>query len=270
MQHDYRYVRYPLEIMVDTSAQPAVDPVLPLSPEALRLLANHGLLRSLLRQTLLADAVADQVLTEEDRSLALQSFAQQRSLDSQEALERFCQAQLLSREALSRQVELPLRVQQHCQQFYGLKAEARFLERKHQLDQVVYSLLRLQSEGLARELFLQLQEGEANFADLAARHSEGPEQTTRGIVGPAPLSQGHPLLVQRLRTAQPGVLLEPFQIEQWWLVLRLESLRPATFDQRMALQMSQELFEQWLEQQVDFKIQQLHPVVLPTLAGELS
>lgn len=256
--------------MVETSTQPAVDPPLPLSPEALRLLADHGLLRSLLRQTLLADAVADQVLTEEERNLALQGFAKQRSLDSQEALERFCQAQLLSREALSRQVELPLRVQQHCQQHFGSKAEARFLERKHQLDQVVYSLLRLRNEGLARELYLQLQDGEANFADLAARHSEGPEKATRGIVGPAPLNQGHPLLVQRLRTAQPGVLLEPFQIEQWWLVVRLESLRPASFDPTIALQMSQELFEQWLEQQVDLKIQQLRPAVLPSLPGEQS
>ena len=256
--------------MGDTSRSELNPAPLLLQTEALRLLADHGLLRPLLRQTLLAEAVADQLLTDEQRGQALQSFAQQRGLDSQEALQRYCQAQLLSPEALNRQVELPLRVQQHCQQHFGPKAEARFLERKHQLDQVVYSLLRLQSEGLARELFLQLQEGEANFADLAARHSEGPEKATRGIVGPAPLSQGHPQLVQRLRTAQPGVLLEPFQIEQWWLVVRLESLRPASFDPMIALQMSQELFEQWLEQQVDLKIQQLRPAVLPSLQGEQS
>ncbi|MFM1811482.1 MAG: hypothetical protein RLZZ336_420, partial [Cyanobacteriota bacterium] len=114
----------------------------------------------------------------------------------------------------------------------------------------------------ARELYLQLQDGEASFSDLAARYSEGPEKGSGGIVGPAPLAQGHPLLVQRLRTAAAGTLLEPFQIEQWWLVVRLESLRPAIFDERMALQMSQELFEQWLERQVDQEIQGLRPLVL--------
>lgn len=241
-----------------------------LSSEAIRVLADLGLLRPLLRQSILVEAVSGEILSEEQSGRALQNFVQQRGLDSQEALQRYCQAQLLSAEALNRQVELPLRVQQHCQQHFGPKAEARFLERKHQLDQVVYSLLRLRNEGLARELFLQLQDGEANFADLAAQHSEGPEKTTRGIVGPAPLSQGHPLLVQRLRTAQPGVLLEPFQIEQWWLVVRLESLRQASFEPMIALQMSQELFEQWLEQQVDLKIQQLRPAVLPSLLGEQS
>ena len=75
--------------------------------------------------------------------------------------------------------------------------------------------------------------------------------------------------MQRLRTAAPGALLEPFQIEQWWLVVRLESLRPAIFDERMALQMSQELFEQWLEQQVDQEIQRLRPLVLDQ-ASEVS
>jgi parvulin-like peptidyl-prolyl isomerase len=236
--------------------------VLPLTIEAQRLLANHGLLRPLLRQVLIAEAVSDQVLSHEQRQQALLGFAQQRGLDSQEALQRFAQAQLLSPQALSEQVELPLRLQQHCGQHFSAKAEARFLERKQQLDQVVYSLLRVPSEGLARELYLQLQDGEANFSDLAARYSEGPEKGSGGIVGPVPLGQGHPLLVQRMRTAAAGGLLEPFQIEHWWLVVRLESLRPAIFDEQMALQMSQELFEQWLEQQVDQEIQRLRPLVL--------
>lgn len=250
--------------MGDSATTPAVSPQWPLPLDALGLLADHGLLRPFLRQILMARAVADQALTDEQRQQALMGFAQQRGLESQEALERFCQAQLLTPQALAHQVELPPRVQLHCQQRFLPKAEARFLERKHQLDQVVYSLLRLQNEGLARELFLQLQEGEASFADLAARYSEGPEKATRGIVGPVALNQAHPLLVQRLRTAGAGVLLEPFQIEQWWLVVRLESSRPASFDEPMALQMSQELFEQWLEQQVDLELEQLRPLLLPS------
>jgi parvulin-like peptidyl-prolyl isomerase len=44
---------------------------------------------------------------------------------------------------------------------------------------------------------------------------------------------------------------EPFRIEQWWLVFRLESLTAASFDESMTRQMSQELFEQWLESEVE-------------------
>ena len=220
------------------------------------------MIRSVLRQGLKIDAVADQALTDEQRGHALRAFAQERGLDSQEALKRFCQANLLSAAALNHQAELPLRVRLHCLEHYSPKAEARFLERKQQLDQVVYSLLRLKDGGLARELYFQLQEGEAGFADLAAQYAEGPERTTRGIVGPVPLAQAHPQLMERLRTAPAGEVQEPFQIEQWWLLFRLESFTPATFDERMALQMSHELFEQWLEQAVEARLEQLRPQLL--------
>ena len=235
---------------------------------ALQALAECNLLRPFLRQSLVAQALAGETLDEEDRRKALGRFAQEHQLSDMAAVERFRVLQILSQEALAYQVELPLRLQRHCERLYRPKAEARFLERKQQLDQVVYSLLRLKDAGLARELYLQLQEGEATFSDLAAAYAEGPEQTTRGIVGPVALTQAHPKLVERLRSAPTGVIQEPFQIEQWWLLLRLESFTPATFDESMALQMSQELFEQWLEQAVETQLAHLRPRLLtPPSAG---
>lgn len=232
-------------------------------PDAtLAALARHGLLRPFLRQVLLEQALAAEELSDEERKLALQAFARERQLANSEALERYRQAQLLSPEALAMQVERAPRLRRHCERLYRPKAEARFLERKTQLDRVVYSLVRLSDAGLARELCLRLQEGEANFADLAAEYSEGPERSTRGIVGPVPLTQAHPQLVERLRTAPPGQVQEPFRIDRWWLVFRLESLTPATFDEAMAQQMSQELFEQWLEEAVEARVQQLRPRLL--------
>ena len=72
-----------------------------------------------------------------------------------------------------------------------------------------------------------------DFAELAATYAEGMEQATRGVVGPVPLVQAHPVLANVLRTSQPGELRPPVQIEPWWLVVRLESLQPASFDEAM-------------------------------------
>ena len=140
---------------------------------------------------------------------------------------------------------------------FAPKAEARFLERKNELDQVVYSLLRLENRFLARELYLQIESGESNFADLAKRYAEGPERNTNGIVGPVPLTQAHPSLVEKLRVAQPGVLLEPFRISDWWLVVRLERYSPATFTDEVSNQMCQEMFDAWLEQETSTILNQL-------------
>ena len=97
---------------------------------------------------------------------------------------------------------------------------------------------------------------------MSAEYSEGPERNTRGVVGPAPLTQAHPLLVERLRTAPAGMVQEPFRIERWWLVFRLEALTPATFDAAMAEQMSQELFDEWLEAEVASQLNTLWPSVI--------
>ncbi len=219
-------------------------------------LARLGLLRPYLRQQLISELVDGDLepFSNEDTQGAFQAFAQERQITSQEALERYRVDQLLSPQALEAQILRPLRLLRHGQRHFRPKAEARFLERKTELDRVVYSLLRLKDQGLARELFLRIDEDAASFADLAAAYAEGPEQSTRGIVGPVALTQAHPALADRLRTASPGQLLEPFRIEGWWVVVRLEQLTPATFDQATASQMTQELLDQWLNEEVERRL----------------
>jgi parvulin-like peptidyl-prolyl isomerase len=231
-------------------------------------LARLGLLEPYLRAALLSERATEVELTPEQEREAREAFCRQHQLSNAEALEAFARAHLLTPEALEAQIRQPLQLQLLCQREFGPKAEARFLQRKGQLDQVVYSLLRLSDAGLARELYLRIEEGEANFADLAADYAEGPEKATRGIVGPVPLTQAHPALVDRLRTATVGVALEPFQIEAWWLVVRLESLTPASFDAANAARMAQELFEQALQEQVQRRLAELRPLMLTGVAPD--
>jgi parvulin-like peptidyl-prolyl isomerase len=223
---------------------------------ALGELARLGLLRPYLRQQLISELVDGdpEPLSNEDSQAAFQAFAQERQIGSQEALDRYRLDQLLSPQGLEAQILRPLRLLRHGQRHFRPKAEARFLERKTELDRVVYSLLRLKDQGLARELFLRIDEDDASFADLAAAYAEGPEQSTRGIVGPVALTQAHPALADRLRTASPGQLLEPFRIEGWWVVVRLEQLTPAVFDQATASQMTQELLDQWINEEVERRL----------------
>lgn len=245
---------------LSTPALVSPSPALPL--ESLAALAHHGLLRPYIRQCLITDALSQESISDEERRQALIAFAQERKLSDSDALERYRIANVLTPEALQLQIEFAGRLRNHCQRVYRPKAEARFLERKQQLDRVVYSLLRLKDLGLARELYFRLQDGEATFSDLAAEFAEGPERVTRGIVGPVPLTQAHPQLVERLRTSPIAEVQEPFQIGDWWLLFRLESMTPATFDESMALQMSQELFEQSLDRAVEANLAQLRSQLL--------
>jgi parvulin-like peptidyl-prolyl isomerase len=221
-----------------------------IEPSLWRQLARHQLLLPLLRQEVISRAVSQVQLPAERQQQALQEWGVRKGIRSPEQLAAVCRAEALSEEDVQAQAQLPLRVAHHCREHFLHRAEQRFLARKHQLDQVVYSLLRVESGALAQELYLRIAEGEADFAELAAHYAKGPEQTTRGVVGPVPILQAHPALAERLRTSRPGQLSPPLLIDKWWLVVRLEVMRPATFDDTMQERMGRELFEEWVEEQV--------------------
>jgi len=229
----------------------------PFSTEQLRFLSRSQVLKPVLRALTADPVLASVSLTEEERLQAFQSFCSDQRLSSPEEVEAYRQKQLLQPGDFQFVIERPLRLARLCEQQYLPKSEARFLERKTSLDQVVYSLLRVAEAGLARELYLRIADQETDFASAATEYSLGPENKNKGLVGPVPLLQAHPNLAQRLRTNPPGQLIEPFQIEQWWVVVRVESYTPAVLDDATRMAMAKELFEEWLEGEVQARLSQL-------------
>ena len=220
-----------------------------ISAEGRALLKDNNLLRPLVEQMVTTEAIQECPVSEEDLNIARQDLLEQRGFDSIEQWPELLEGLGRTEEEVLGRLQHVVRRQQFIRERFSPKAEARFLERKNELDQVVYSLLRLENSFLARELYLQIESGESNFADLAKRYAEGPERNTNGIVGPVSLTQAHPSLVEKLRVAQPGVLLEPFRIADWWLVVRLERYSPATFSDEISDRMCQEMFDAWIAEQ---------------------
>lgn len=236
---------------MNTASPPDLSQALPaalvsLDAHCLTLLRRRNLLRALVEQELVAQAVGGVAVSDEERDQLMAAYRQKQGLEDEATFQAFLARSGFTASDLTEQLLLPVKRQRCAQEWFGHKAEARFLTRKNQLDSVVYSLLRVQNRFLAQELYLRIAGGEANFADLAAEFAEGPERGTKGIVGPVPLTQAHPALAERLRTSSPGQLLMPLQIADWWLVVRLESYRPASFDTAMAAQMTNELMDSWV------------------------
>ncbi len=242
-------------------ASPEGEPSLQLPDPLRHLLARHQMLVPLLRQWVIGRAVGGVRLSKEEQEQAQKTWLQKQGIQSHDQLQAHLALNGMTEEDARWQAELPNRVQHHCQEHFLHRAEQRFLGRKQQLDTVIYSLLRVSSEHLANELYLRIAEGEADFAELAATYAEGMEQATRGVVGPVPLVQAHPVLANVLRTSQPGELRPPVQIEPWWLVVRLESLQPASFDEAMQSRMTHELFEEWVQDEVKELITGMSPTL---------
>ena len=226
------------------------------------LLRKYNLLKPLVEQMITSEAIAGVEVSAEALEKAKLELLDQRGFKTMEQWSEMLADLGRTDEEVIDRLERVIRRQEYIRERFAPKAEARFLERKNELDQVVYSLLRLANNFLARELYLQIESGESNFADLAKRYAEGPERNTNGIVGPVSMTQAHPVLVEKLRVAQPGVLLEPFRIADWWLVVRLERYSPATFTPEVSDRMCREMFDAWIEEET--------ATTLSRLEGEFS
>ena len=225
--------------------------------EGRALLKRFNLLSPLVEQMVTSEAIAAVEVSEDQLEEARLGLLQQRGYDGMEQWAELLEELQRSEEDVLDRLRFGIRRRSFMRERFGPKAEARFLERKNELDQVVYSLLRLENRFLARELYLQIESGESNFADLAKSYAEGPERNTNGIVGPVSLTQAHPTLVEKLRVSQPGVLLEPFRISDWWLVVRLERYSPATFTDEVSDQMCREMSDAWIDEETATSLDQL-------------
>ena len=187
----------------------------------------------------------------EELKAMLEQWCQQQRIDSPQALQRWQEEQGLNQEQWQLLVARPWRWLLWCEQNLGAKLNSHYLERKSQLDQVSYSLLRVKDQHLANELHLRIKEGEGSFEDIASEHSEGPERKQGGRLGPVPLSQPHPMLAKLLQVSTPGQLWPPKQLESWWIVVRLEELHCTELDDSLKQRLLFELGDQHIEQQLN-------------------
>ena len=175
-----------------------------------------------------------------------QSFLADQSLD--EVLE----ARGWSEHDLDVHLRRPEALRRFARQRFGPGTEDNFLATRGGRDQVIYSLLRVRDAGLARELWIRLEEGETTFAEAAHQHGLGEEAHRKGVIGPMPIGLLQPEVLQEiLRSLRPGQLSAPRQLGEWHVLMRLEQLKPARFDEAMREQMEQEALNSYLEERVN-------------------
>ena len=212
-------------------------------------LARWGLLHQVQREECI-DHLLDEVDQPDANQLKTlqEQWLQAHELPNQQALQGWLHQQDLAPEDWAELVTRPWRWQQWCHGHFKDQLRTYYLKRKPLLDRVSYSLLRVKDKALATELYLRIKEGEATFEQVASEYSAGPERNSGGQLGPVPMQQPHPVLARLLQVSSPGQLWSPKQLENWWIVVRLNQLHTTELDSNTAQQLALELGEQHLEQ----------------------
>ena len=231
--------------------QPVVElgvghPWLTLS-EINRLVRQQGLAPALARAWLLDELLQAIPLDPAHEQQLVEAWLQRQGAGSGAEREAWLQRQRLLPADLPALAGREVRLRHFREQRFAEEVEVQFLRRKPELDQAVYSLLRVRDRQLAEELHQRLRDDGADFGALAARYAEGRERHSRGLLGPLPLTAAHPEISARLRVGQPGQLWPPFAAKEYWVLLRLEQQLPARLNEATRSRMMDELFEAWLQ-----------------------
>ncbi|MBO3462274.1 peptidylprolyl isomerase [Aetokthonos hydrillicola Thurmond2011] len=218
--------------------------------EMVPLLKQYGLLPQLVREVIIDNALANFQLTQEETMQAYKQFYQEHKLNAEVDLQAWLESRGLERQHLNHLATRNIKLERFKKSTWGENLDSYFIQRKAKLDRVIYSLIRVNDMGLAQELYFRIQEGEQSFSELAREFSEGPEAQTGGTLGPVELGTPHPMLANLLASSQPGQLLPPTRLAEWIVIVRLEKFFPAMLDESIQQRLINELFENWLQNQV--------------------
>lgn len=223
-------------------------PILP--EELLSHLRRYQMLPQLLRELVIDRAIAEVECSSEEVETAKKQYLTQNRLTDPQRIQAWLNYNHLNQEEFEKIAVRNYKLNKFQQETWGSKIESYFLQRKRDLDQVVYSLLRTKDNNTATELYFRLQNNEASFEELAQKYSEGPEAQTRGIVGPVPVTTPHEKIAKMLISSEIGQLWPPVRIGEWNIIVRLEKLISAQLDDSIRRKLLNELFSKWLEEQV--------------------
>lgn len=210
-------------------------------------MSQTPMLPQVLQSLILDEVIASIECTAEER----EQFCQQ--LRSGATYQIWLQQQGVTPEEFETWLDRELSIRKFQRQQWGRKLLSYFLQRKHQLDRVVCSLIYLQDQEIAQELYFRLVEAEQSFAEIARAYSQGTEAETGGRVGPIALGQLHPDLARMFYGSRPGSLWPPTIVDEWVVIARLEEWLPVQLDESMCQSLLNELLEVWLQDQLKYR-----------------
>ena len=216
-----------------------------LSDEFINLLRKNNLLNQFLRN-FITNIICSKVDLDINVDEINEDFCKQNNLLDEKALLQNLTLRGINMDDHKRNLENAEKIKIIASQEFSKNAETEFINSKTLLDQYTYSLITVKESDLAHELYLQLDSEEAEFSSLAKKYSMEGSTNKMGVIGPQSLASAHPILKEKLLTAKKGELLNPFRVDSWWAIVRLEGKIEAKLDDFTRQKITLSLFDKWV------------------------
>ena len=181
---------------------------------------------------------------------AKNNFFKENKLFDNNQLKQFLLYRGINEKDLEYQLSLPLKLEILSNKVNQTKIENHFLKRKDELDLYKYNVIRINNCDLAHEIYFQLEGKESTFKRLSNQYSLDKEIFPEGIVGPKNLVGTHPEIKEKLLNHDIGNLIKPFQIDKWWIIIKLLEREQARLDKKTCKVMALELCDIYVQDKV--------------------
>ena len=178
-------------------------------------------------------------------------FFKEKKLFDKNRLNQFLLYKGINEEDLEYQISLPLKLEILSNQINQCKIENHFIKIKDELDLYKYNVIRTDNSNLAHEIYFQLEGKESNFKKLSNQYSIDKEVFPEGVVGPKNLIGTHPEIKEKLRNNDIGNLIKPFQINNWWLIIKLLDKNEAKLDKKTCKMIALKLCDIFIQDKVN-------------------
>lgn len=217
-----------------------------ISSSGLELLRSQGMLLRCAESVLLSLIRERTKLSEDEQKRCISDYLQSKAIKNQEDLISYLKENYVSEEEMISIAKTKPCLEHFAASHFSQQVEKEFLDKKEALDQIQYSLIRVEDQDLCNEIYHQITEDNVSFRELSNQYGEGPERNNSGVIGPIPINKAHPELAYHLRTSSVNTVSRPFKVDKWWLVARVDAVKPAILDKQTTSLIQRDLASRWI------------------------
>ena len=218
-----------------------------IDPDTLKILRIGDMLPNLIRNFLITNISSEISLDKDTYNNGINDFYLENKLNKNNNLNKVLKSRGINEKDLQYQIILNLKINKFAEKNFKKELKDYFLEQKEFLDEYTFNIIRVKNFYLANELYFQIDSKESDFKSLSEKYSFYSSLYPNGIFGPSNLKEFNPIIRNKLFSANVGSLIQPFQVDEWWLILKLVEKKHSKLDNRTSRVLLKELFDKFID-----------------------
>ena len=215
--------------------------------ETLRILKFGNMLPNFLKNFLVHEIARMITLEQNISENEIKKFYLKNNIKNSKNLSKILKKKGMVLEELHFQITLPLKIYKFAEENFQNELNEYFLKKKEYLDEYTFNIIRVKKSELAHELYFQIDSGESDFFKLSKKYSFYSPLYPEGVFGPRNLDGVNPLIKNKLLNSSIGNLIMPFQVDEWWLIIKLLEKKQAKLDEETSKVLLMEIFDNFVK-----------------------